>query len=96
LHEPSVDLLDRAGLHVVDGADRKLYADTVDPDVTILYARATDIPEYVSDGAADIAKAFVEYVEGTYVEGVIPGYEYADPVAGLRQRARQTGEADSA
>ncbi len=54
LHDPAVDLLDRAGLHVVDGADRKLYADTVDPDVTILYARAADIPEYVSDGAADI------------------------------------------
>ncbi|MFB6142521.1 MAG: ATP phosphoribosyltransferase [Halorientalis sp.] len=54
LHDPSVDLLDRAGLHVVDGAERKLYAETVDPEVTILYARAGDIPEYVSDGAADV------------------------------------------
>ncbi|WP_225335694.1 ATP phosphoribosyltransferase [Halomicrobium urmianum] len=54
LHEPSVDLLERAGLHVVDGADRQLYAETVDPDVTILYARAADIPEYVADGAADV------------------------------------------
>jgi ATP phosphoribosyltransferase len=54
LHDPAVDLLDRAGLHVVDGADRKLYAETVDPDVTILFARAADIPEYVTDGAADI------------------------------------------
>jgi ATP phosphoribosyltransferase len=54
LHDPSVELLDRAGLHVVDGADRKLYADTVDPEVTVLYARAADIPEYVSDGAADV------------------------------------------
>jgi ATP phosphoribosyltransferase len=54
LHEPAVDLLERAGLHVVDGADRKLYADTVDPEVTLLFARAADIPEYVSDGAADL------------------------------------------
>ena len=54
LHEPAMDLLDRAGLHVTDGADRKLYAQTVDPDVTVLYARASDIPEYVADGAADI------------------------------------------
>lgn len=54
LHDPSVDLLERAGLHVVDGADRQLYAATVDPDVTVLYARAADIPEYVSDGAADV------------------------------------------
>ncbi|MEF8884502.1 MAG: ATP phosphoribosyltransferase [Haloarculaceae archaeon] len=54
LHDPAVDLLDRAGLHVVDGADRKLYARTVDPDVTVLYARASDIPEYVADGAAAV------------------------------------------
>jgi len=54
LHDPAMDLLDRAGLHVVDGADRKLYAQTVDPDVTVLYARASDIPEYVADGAADV------------------------------------------
>jgi len=53
LHEPTVELLDRAGLNVVNGADRKLYAETVDPDVTVLYARASDIPEYVADGAAD-------------------------------------------
>ncbi|CCQ35338.1 ATP phosphoribosyltransferase [Natronomonas moolapensis 8.8.11] len=52
LHEPALGLLERAGLHVQDGADRKLYADTVDPDVSVLFARAADIPEYVSDGAA--------------------------------------------
>ena len=54
LHDPSIDLLERAGLHTVDGADRKLYADTVDPEVTLLFARAADIPEYVRDGAADL------------------------------------------
>ena len=54
LHDPSMDLLERAGLHTVDGADRKLYADTVDPEVTLLFARAADIPEYVRDGAADV------------------------------------------
>jgi ATP phosphoribosyltransferase len=54
LHEPTVDLLERAGLHLIDGADRKLYADTVDPDVTVLFARASDIPEYIADGAADL------------------------------------------
>jgi ATP phosphoribosyltransferase len=54
LHDPTVDVLERAGLHVVDGGDRQLYAATVDPDVTLLYARAADIPEYVADGAADV------------------------------------------
>jgi len=54
LHDPTLDLLERAGLHLVNGADRKLYADTVDPEVTVLFARSADIPEYVADGAADV------------------------------------------
>ncbi|PSP78422.1 ATP phosphoribosyltransferase [Halobacteriales archaeon QS_1_68_20] len=54
LHDPTMDLLDRAGIHVADGADRQLYAETVDPEITVLYARAADIPEYVADGAADL------------------------------------------
>ncbi|MFW6321951.1 MAG: ATP phosphoribosyltransferase, partial [Halohasta sp.] len=54
LHEPTVELLERAGLHIENGADRKLYAETVDPEVTILFARAADIPEYVADGAAEV------------------------------------------
>jgi ATP phosphoribosyltransferase len=54
LHQPTIDLLERAGLHLVNGADRKLYVETVDPDVTVLFARAADIPEYVADGAAAI------------------------------------------
>jgi ATP phosphoribosyltransferase len=54
LHDPAVELLERAGIRIVDGADRQLYADTVDPDVTILFARAADIPEYLADGAADL------------------------------------------
>jgi len=52
LHDPTLELLDRAGIGVENGADRQLYADTVDPDITVLYARAADIPEYVADGAA--------------------------------------------
>jgi hypothetical protein len=37
--------------------------------------------------AAADAVAVVEYVEGTYVEGIIPGYEYTEPVAQLIQQA---------
>jgi ATP phosphoribosyltransferase len=43
LHDPSIDLLERAGLHLEGGADRKLYANTVDPDVTVLFARAAAV-----------------------------------------------------
>jgi ATP phosphoribosyltransferase len=63
LHDPSVELLERAGLHIENGADRKLYADTVDPDVTVLFVRAGDIPEYVRDGAADVGITGRDQVE---------------------------------
>ena len=45
--------------------------------------------------AVEDAAALVEYVEGTYVQGVIPGYEYGDPVAGLLDRARGAAEGRS-
>ena len=36
----------------------------------------------------DDAAAVIDYVEGTFVQGVIPGYTYTDPVAGILERAR--------
>ncbi|MFB6312154.1 MAG: ATP phosphoribosyltransferase [Salinirussus sp.] len=71
LHEPAVDLLERAGLHLVDGADRKLYADTVDPDVTVLFARTGDIPEYVADGAADIGITGLDQVRESGLDALV-------------------------
>lgn len=41
--------------------------------------------------AADVAKTFVEYVEGTYVEGVVPGYQYEGAVAELIGEAAAHG-----
>jgi hypothetical protein len=40
---------------------------------------------------ADDAGAFVDFVEGTYVQGVIPGYDYHEPVSLLLETARQRG-----
>ena len=71
LHDPAIDLLDRAGLHVEDGADRRLYAETVDPDVTVLYVRAADVPEYVSDGAADLGITGLDQVREAEVSNVV-------------------------
>jgi len=44
-----------------------------------------------ADRAADVAKAFVEYVEGTYVEGIVPGYSYEGKVADLVSDASSGG-----
>jgi ATP phosphoribosyltransferase len=71
LHEPALDLLERAGVEVVDGADRKLYADTVRPEISVLYARAADIPEYVADGAAEVGITGLDQVREADPEGVL-------------------------
>ena len=71
LHDPAEDLLERAGLHIVDGADRQLYADTVDPEVTVLYARAADIPEYVADGAADVGITGLDQVKESEIDNLV-------------------------
>ena len=57
-------------------------------EISIEYEFEWDTPER----AADIAKTFVEYVEGTYVESIIPGYEYEPPVSNLLARASQSGK----
>jgi ATP phosphoribosyltransferase len=48
-----VRLLEKIGLEVPENG-RKLYVNTSNPDIQIVYARAADIPLYVESGAADI------------------------------------------
>jgi len=45
------------------------------------------------DRGLNDAVAVVDFVEGTYVQGVIPGYDYGEPVTSLIDRARATGTA---
>jgi hypothetical protein len=47
-----------------------------------------------ADQAPAIAKAIAEYAEGTYVEGIVPGYEYGPPVSELLSSARQTSDGE--
>jgi len=51
---PVREILEKSGLHVAEGNDRRLIAQTRDPQVEILYARPADIPEYVATGVADL------------------------------------------
>ena len=39
----------------------------------------------------DDAGALINFVEGTYVQGVIPGYEYTEPVTDILSSARRQG-----
>jgi len=62
--------------------------DGVDATVS---ASFTDINER---RGVDDAGAVIDYVEGTYVQGIIPGYEYTDPVTQLISRARNAAGAE--
>ncbi|WP_306056228.1 DUF5813 family protein [Natronococcus wangiae] len=57
-----------------------------DVRVTLEYV-AWDAAEGVED-----AKALVEYVEGTYAQGLIPGYEYRGPAATLLENAQNRSQ----
>lgn len=46
--------------------------------------------------AAENAKALVEFVEGTWVQGIVPGYEYGEPASSMLERATQNYDEDGA
>lgn len=52
--QPINELIEKSGLHMLDGGERRLITRTHDPHVEILFARPIDIPEYVANGVADI------------------------------------------
>jgi hypothetical protein len=54
-------------------------------DAAVVEASFSDLNER---RGVDDAAAIVDYAEGTYVQGVIPGYDYRDPVTSLISRAR--------
>lgn len=59
-------------------------------DVVVTFIFIWDVPH----PAVDLAKTLVEYVEGTYVEGTIPGYTYEPPVSDLLSAADTGGDAE--
>ncbi|HLE96628.1 MAG TPA: ATP phosphoribosyltransferase [Candidatus Thermoplasmatota archaeon] len=54
LADSTLDLLQRAGVRVDPGSERRLFAPALDGRVTLLFVRAQDIPEFIQDGVADV------------------------------------------
>ncbi len=70
---PILDLVEKSGLHIETGGERRLIAKTCDPFVEILYARPIDIPEYVANGAADLGITGLDMVleRGSSIEELL-------------------------
>ena len=56
-----------------------------DEEVVVTVEFESADPEQAVEDALTVA----EYVEGTWVQGIIPGYDYREPAASLRERAMQ-------
>jgi len=63
ISDPAVKLLERAGSGLKDNTNRKLFSDTYDEDISVMFTRAADIPEFVADGAADLGITGLDLIE---------------------------------
>ncbi|MCE5213797.1 MAG: ATP phosphoribosyltransferase [Methanobacterium sp.] len=63
ISQPAVKLLEKAGIGLQDNANRKLFSETYDPDISVMFTRAADIPEFVADGAADLGITGLDLIE---------------------------------
>lgn len=75
----------------VEDVDGVTYADTgaLDVDRDDDEITVTTTVDARPQNAADDALAVVNYVEGTWFEGIIPGYDYTETVQAMRNRAAQ-------
>lgn len=71
--------------------------DAIDSDVDRTGSEIRVVMTFESsnpDPAAQNAKALVEFVEGTWVQGIIPGYDYGEPASSLLNRATRNYDED--
>lgn len=63
ISEPSITILKQAGLGLKDNANRKLISKTFNKNINVMFVRASDIPEFVSRGIADIGITGVDLIK---------------------------------
>lgn len=63
MSEKMLDLLERAGLNIVDKKDRCLSTQTKDGRYSIIFLRTKDIPKFIQNGTADIGFTGIDVVE---------------------------------
>ncbi|MDL2247034.1 ATP phosphoribosyltransferase [Methanobrevibacter sp. OttesenSCG-928-K11] len=73
ISDPSIDILEKAGLGLKDNTNRKLFSKTYNKDIDVMFARASDIPEFVADGVVDMGITGFDLIEesGSDVEILI-------------------------
>ncbi len=62
ISDPSVEILEKAGIKLKDSSNRKLTAQTYNPNIDIMFTRASDIPTFVEEGIVDLGITGVDLV----------------------------------
>lgn len=62
ISEPSIAILEKAGLGLKDNTNRKLISKTYNKDIEVMFARASDIPEFVEEGIVDMGITGVDLI----------------------------------
>ena len=63
ISNPSIDILEKAGLGLKDNNNRQLISKTYNKNIDIMFARASDIPEFVSDGIVDMGITGIDLIK---------------------------------
>lgn len=63
ISEPSLTILERAGLGLKDNSNRKLISSTFNKSIDVMFARASDIPEFVEEGVVDMGITGIDLIE---------------------------------
>lgn len=63
ISNPALRLLEKAGIGIKDTANRRLFSETYDPEISVMFTRASDIPEFVADGAADLGMTGLDLIK---------------------------------
>lgn len=63
ISEPSINILEKAGLGLINKNNRKLISKTFNENIDVMFARASDIPEFVNDGIADMGITGIDLIQ---------------------------------
>lgn len=70
ISEPSINILEKAGLGLIDKNNRKLISKTFNENIEVMFARASDIPKFVNNGVADMGITGVDLINESEAEVV--------------------------
>ena len=68
ISEPSINILEKAGLGLIDKNNRKLISKTFNGNIEVMFARASDIPKFVNNGVADMGITGVDLINESEAE----------------------------